>query len=97
MNWHQTFILKSNFNLETSILIYVIISSGCNKEYIGQTTGQLEERLSFYRQHIQQTEYEKIEVERHLRTCAKGKNKILRECYENNFIKKFKPELNRRL
>ena len=48
----------------------------------------------------------KIEVERHLRLCAKGKfkifpffkikenNKILRECYEDHFIKKFKPELN---
>ena len=44
---------------------------GCNKEYIGQTGGQLKERLSIYRQHIRQPEYEKIEVERHLRTCAK--------------------------
>ena len=44
-----------------------------------------------------------------IRTCAKGifkifpffkikeNNKILRECYEDHFIKKFKPELNRRL
>ena len=50
------------------------------------------------------TEYEKIEVERNLRTCAKGtfkifpsfnmeeNNKILRECYKDHFIKKFKPE-----
>ena len=70
-NWHQPLIFKSNFNCETSILIYVIICSGCNKEYIGQTGGQLNERLSIYRQHIQQPEYQKIEVERHLRTCAK--------------------------
>ena len=69
--WHQPFILKSNFNCETPNLIYVIICSGCNKEYIGQTGGQLKERLSIYREHIQQSEYEKIEVERHLRTCAK--------------------------
>ena len=27
----------------------------------------------------------------------KDNNKILRECYEDHFIKKFKPELNRRL
>ena len=39
---------------------------------IGQTGGELKERLSIYRQHIRQPEYEKIEVERHLRTCAKG-------------------------
>ena len=108
-NWYQPFVLKFNFNCETPNLIYVIICSGCNKEYIGQTGGQLKERLSIYRQHIRQPEYEKIEVERHLRTCAKGifkifpffkmkeNNKILRECYEDHFIKKFKPELNRRL
>ena len=75
-NWHQPFVLKSNFNCETPYLIYVIICSSCNKEYIGQTRGQLKERLSIYRQHIRQPEYEKIEVERHLRTCAKGIFKI---------------------
>ena len=104
-NWHQPFVLKSNFNFETPNLIYVIICSSCNKEYIGQTRGQLKERLSIYRQHIRQPEYEKIEVKRHLQTCAKGifnivpffkmkENKILRECYKDNFIKKFKAELN---
>ena len=43
-----------------------------------------------------------MEVERHLRTCAKGivkvfpffkkkeNNRILRECYEDHFIKKYK-------
>ena len=110
-NWHQPLKsnLKSNFNCETPNLIYVIICSGCNKEYIGKTGGQLKERLSIYRQHIRQPENEKIEVERHLRTCAKGifkifpffkmkeNNKILRGYYEDQLIKKFKPERNRRL
>ena len=36
-NWHHPFILKSNFNCETRNFMYVIICSGCNKEYIGQT------------------------------------------------------------
>ena len=40
-NWHQPFILKSNFNCETPNLISLVIWSGCNKEYIGQTKGQL--------------------------------------------------------
>ena len=108
-NWHQTFVLKSNFNCKTPNLIYVIVCSRCNKEYIGNTGGQLKERLDICKQHIRQPEYEKKEVERHLRTRAKGifkifplfkmkeKNKILREYYEDHFIKKFKPELNRRL
>ena len=36
-NWHQPFVLQSNFNCETPNLIYAIVCSGCNKEYIGQT------------------------------------------------------------
>ena len=51
-NWHQPFTLKSNFNCKTYNLIYVINCSDCNKEYTGQTGGQLKERLSIYRQHI---------------------------------------------
>ena len=55
-SWHQPFVLKSNFNSETPNLIYVIICSGCNKEYIGQTGRQLKKRLCIYRQHIRQPE-----------------------------------------
>ena len=57
----------SNFNRESSTLIHLIICIGCSKKYIGQTGGQLEERLSIYRK----PEYEKIKVKRHLGTCAK--------------------------
>ena len=71
-NWYQPFIFKSNLKCETPYLIYVIICSSCNKEYFGQTGGQFKERLSIYRQHIPQPKYEKIEVERHFRTYAKG-------------------------
>ena len=64
-NWNQPFVLKYNFNCETPNFIYVIISSGCNKEYVRQIGGQLKGRLSIYRKHIRQPEYEKLEVERH--------------------------------
>ena len=62
-NWHQPFILKSNFNCKTPNLIYVIICCYCKKEYIRQTGEQLKKKLSIYRQHIRQPEYGKIEVE----------------------------------
>ena len=103
-----TFKIKSKFNCESKNLIYVIICSGCNKEYIGQTQTMLKERLSIYRQHIRQPQYQMIKAEGHLRTCGKGifnimpffqvreDNKILRESYEDNFIKRFKPALNRK-
>ena len=96
--------MKSNFSSETPNIIYVIICSCYNKEYAGQTGELFKERPNTYRQHIRQIEYEKIEAERNLRTCAKGtfkifpsfnmeeNSKILRECYEDHFIKKFKPE-----
>ena len=52
-----TFKIKSKFNCESKNLIYVIVCSGCNKEYIGQTQTMLKERLSIYRQHIRQPQY----------------------------------------
>ena len=101
--------MKSNFNFETPNLIYVISCNGCNREYIGQTGGQPKRDSAFTGSTFDNLNMKKIEVERHLRTCAKGifkifsffkmkeNNKMLRECYKDNFIKKFKTELNRRL
>ena len=71
-NWYQPFISKSIFNCETPNFIYVIICSSWKDEYIGQSGQQHKERLSIYRDHIRQPEYEKTEVERHLRTYSKG-------------------------
>ena len=85
-----------------------MICSGWKEEYIEQTQTMLKERLNTYRQHIRQSELQKIDVEGHIRTCG-GRNykimpffairedsKILRESYETYFIKKFKPALNKR-
>ena len=59
-----------------------------------------------YRQHIRQPEHEKLNVEKHLRTCGKGDFAIfpflqlrsndtdLRREYEDYFIKKYKTKLN---
>ena len=68
-NWHQPFILKPNFNCKTPNPIYVIIYSSSNEEYIGQTRGQVKKRLTIY--NLQQSKYQKIEIERHLPTYAK--------------------------
>ena len=46
-NWHQTFVLKSNFNCKIPNLIYVIICGGCNKEYTGHTEDSLKKELVF--------------------------------------------------
>jgi len=109
LNFEKEFNLKCAFNCESINLIYVVICDGCKEEYIGQTGGPLKDRLRIYRQHIRQPEYQKIKVEGHLRVCGKGyfqifpffkvkeNNKLLRESYENHFIKRYKPSLNSRV
>ena len=109
LNFEKEFLLKYTFTCESTNLIYVVICDGCKEEYIGQTGGQLKDRLRIYRQHIRQPEYQQIKVEGHLRNCGKGyfkifpffkvkeKNKLLRESYENHFIQRFKPSLNSRV
>ena len=96
------------FNRESTNLIYVVICNGCREEYKGQSQTMLKGRLNTYRQHMQQPELQKIDVEGHIRTCGGGSfkilpffairenNKILRESCETYFIEKFKPALNKR-
>ena len=60
-------------------------------------------------QHIRQPQYQQLAVEEHLRTCGDRKfhmfpffkiiqeNKSLRKSYEDYFIDKFKPLLNKKI
>ena len=100
--------MRVPFKCESKNLIHVVIFSGCREEYIGQTQIMLKQRLSTYRQHIQQPELQQIDVEGHIRTRGGGNfkimpffaiqkdSKILRESYKTYFIEKFKPPLNKR-
>ena len=69
--WHQPFMFKSNFNRKNPNLMYIIICSGCSKEYIGQTRRQLKKRLSIYRHHIRPPEFKKMEIGRHVHNVQK--------------------------
>ena len=103
----KSFLLKNSFNCESSNLIYVFICQGCKEEYTGEKGCLLKERIYIYRQHIRQPQYQQLAVEEHLRTCGDRKfhmfpffkiiqeNKSLRKSYEDYFIDKFKPLLNR--
>ena len=109
-NIDKQFSLKSKMTCESKNLIYVVICPTCKEEYIGETgigDSKLRDRVRVYRQHIRQPEYEKLKVEKHLRTCGKGNFKIFpffqlrtndtdpRREYESYFIKKYKTKLNR--
>ena len=105
---NKTFLPKNSFNCESSNLIYVVICQGCKEEYIGETGCLVKERVNIYRQHIRQPQYQQLAVEEHLRTCGDGKfhmfpffkilqeNKSLRKSYEDYFIDKYKPLLNKK-
>ena len=104
----KTFLLKNSFNCQSSNLIYVIICQGCKEEYIGETGCLVKELINISRQHIRQPQYQQLAAEEHLRTCGDGKfhmfpffkiiqeNKSLRKSYEDYFIDKFKPLLNKK-
>ena len=105
---NKTFLLKNSFNCESSNLIYVVICQGSKEEYIGETGCLVKERINIYRQHIRQLQYQQLAVEEHLRIFGDGKfhmftffkilqeNKSLRKSYEDYFIDKFKPLLNKK-
>ena len=92
---NKVFLLKSNFNCESRNLIYVVICQGCKEEYIGETGCLVKERISVYRQHIWQPQYQQIKVKEYLRLCSsrdfqmflflqiKQENKFLRKAYED--------------
>ena len=96
------------FNCESSNLIYVVICEGWKEEYIGETGCVVKAWINVCRQHIRQPQYQQLAVEEHLRACEDGKfymflffkiiqeNKSLRKSYEDYFIDKFKPLLNKK-
>ena len=73
---------------------------------LGIGDSKLRDRVRIYRQHIRQSDHEKLKVEKHLRTCVKRNFTIfpflqlrsndtdLRREYEDYFIKKYKTKLN---
>ena len=80
---------------------------------LNNTSGKLEllkpnsfDRVRGYRQHIRQPEYQKLKVEKHLRTCGKCTFEVfpllhvrssefdLRRSFKKNFMKKYKTKLN---
>ena len=68
----------------------------------------VKERINICRQHIRQPQYQQLAVEEHLRTCGDGmfhmfplfkilqENKPLKKSYEDHFLDKFKPLVNKK-
>ena len=64
---------------ESSDLIYVVICSTCNEEYIGETgerQTRVRDRVQVYQKHIRQPQYQLLKCKEHFQTCGKGQFKI---------------------
>ena len=109
-NVQITFKLKNHFTCDSFNLIYVVICGTCKEEYIGERgkgKTKLRNRVSVYRQHIWQPQFQQLKVEGHLRVCGNGEFRIfpllqmrsqdtsLRQSYETRFQQKSKTKLNK--
>ena len=103
------FTLKSPMSCDSANVIYVVICSKCNGEYIGETDvnkQKLKDRVRVYKQHIRQPQYQQLKIEEHLRKCSHGDFKIfpflqmhstdkeLRRMYALRFQLKFNTKLD---
>ena len=106
----QRFTIRTDFTCASENLIYLIICSGCNKTYIGQTRNSLRQRLALHKSQIKNPDLRKIPVSKHIDTCAANRhpkfqtyplykfrdnaNTSERINQEAHFIRKYKPSLN---
>ena len=74
-NAQIAFKLKHRFTGDTFNLLYVVICDPCKNENIAKIEERkikLRDGARVYRQHIWQPQYQKLEVEEHLRVCGNG-------------------------
>ena len=69
---NKLFFRENILNCESKDLIYVVICQGCKEEYTGETGCFVKERISEYRQHIRQPQYQQIRMEGRFRLYSSG-------------------------
>ena len=104
--FYVTVLNKINMNCYTKFWIYGIRCGNCSYTYIGETTN-LRLRFNLHKQHIR--ENANFFVTRHINSCGSGnfyimpiykmknEDEIERKNKESYFIKKYTPNLNRKI
>ena len=107
----KTFIVKTSMSCDVQNVVYVMVCTGCNKEYIGETGDFLRKRMNVHRQQIRDPNTRMLYVSEHIEMCAASNNPVfkvfpllkinsenttLRKEKEKYLIRIFKPELNSR-
>ena len=103
------FQIRSEMDCTATDLIYLIKCSGCDKEYIGETSN-LRARVRVHKQQTLDPRLRNLYVNHHIAHCSIGRptlfkitpfflvnrnDRTYRQEVEQYFIRKFKPELNR--
>ena len=108
-NSEKPFIIKTKMDCTAMNIIYLIRCTGCDNEYIGETSN-LPARVRIHKQQTLDQRLRHLYVNHHIAHGTIGKStlfqiipvfsinrddKTYREEIEQHFIKKFRPELNR--
>jgi len=104
-NFTKEFFIKSHINCDSKCVIYLLKCTGCEGEYIGQTTN-LRNRMIVHRQHIKEKTLN-TGLTKHIINCKDNTQKSFLlypfyQCFnsedllakEDYFIRKFTPNLN---
>ena len=104
----KTFEIKPRLTCKSSNILYAITCNGCNQQYVGMTSNTLAKRFTIHRQQMNNPQYRKIGVSKHLYECSSKSikftvtpffkipdDKIKGQAKEEMFIKTFKPALNK--
>ena len=65
------FKIKTEMSCNVKNVIYVLVCSGCNKYYIGQTGDKLRNRRTVHEQQMRDPSTRQMPLSKHLHECSK--------------------------
>ena len=67
---------KMPMDCKTMDLIYLLVCSKCEEEYLGETGCTISERTNLHRSQIKNEKYRKLKVSKHIHECGGDKFKM---------------------
>jgi hypothetical protein len=104
----KLFKIKTSMSCDVKNVIYVLVCTGCNQIYIGQTGDMLRHRRTVHEQQMRDPSTRQMPLSKHLDECSKSEPKFkifpfyklftnsvsARLAKEEHFINVFQPQLN---
>ena len=102
------FEIRNRLTCKSTGVLYLITCNGCSEQYLGMTNDVLAKRFTVHRQQMNNPQYRKLGVSKHLKECSDkdikftvtpffkiSSNTTMGRAKEQLFINQFKPSLNR--